>query len=291
MFERAATSTPNYGTLEVNLAIVSHALGDDATAGRHFARALALSPAHPATHEYVARWLVQTGRAGEAVPHLEYALRLAPASLDVRHRLLELDAASGAAETQALALETLALVPGDSIATACARGEPLRRPAAADHAGWMREALALTRDGRDVEAIGAYRCAIRLDSTDVDALNNLGWSLARVGFPDAALPWLRAAVRRAPHDRLAANNLAWAEGRVDDALFMRAYALQTTGRPAAAVATYDALLARHPRWANAHANRGWALRALGRRAEADAELQRAEALRAASGMPALATRR
>jgi len=280
LFERAATLSRNYGTLEVNLAIVSHALGDDAAAARYFARGLALDPRHPAPHEYYARWLVQRGRAGEAVVHLEYALRLAPANIDVRHRLLELDAAAGAPGLAALARETLVLAPGDSIAAAYVRGEPLRRPATADRAGWTRDALALTGEGRHLEAVASYRMAVVLDSTDADALNNLGWSLAKVGFYDAALPWLRAAVRRSD-DALAANNLAWALAQVEDARFLRAYALQTTGRPAEAAAVYTGLLAAHPRWANAHENLGHALAAMGRKPEADAEFRRARELRAA----------
>ena len=81
LFLEAEKLTPNYGTLEVNLAIVENALGNPAAADSHFTLALTLNPQHPPPHRYYARWLIHQGRGAEAIPHLEYAIQLSPADI------------------------------------------------------------------------------------------------------------------------------------------------------------------------------------------------------------------
>src|SRR5207237_9819011 len=44
LFTKAQTLAPNYPVLEVNLGLVSAAMGDELAAERHFARALQLEP-------------------------------------------------------------------------------------------------------------------------------------------------------------------------------------------------------------------------------------------------------
>ena len=281
LFVAARRLLPNYSTLEVNLAIVENGLGNAAAADSHFVRALALNPAHPAPHRYYARWLMQRGRAPEAIPHLEYTVRTSPADIDARHLLMSLYASRAAPELVPLAVETLGFASGDTIAASYARGVPPFRPDASGGAAWRRLGLALTRDLRYADAAQAYRAALAIDSTNADAWNNLGWSLAKLGFYGDALPPLRSALRHDPGFTLAANNLAWAAGEVADARFMQAFALQQTGRPAESAAIYRDLLAIYPNWANVHYNLAHALMALGRTLEASSEFRRTLELRPA----------
>ena len=55
------------------------------------------------------------------------------------------------------------------------------------------EAEAHRAAGRTEQAIGAYRQALALDSTDVNTLNNIGFLHARMGRPDSALKHYRTA--------------------------------------------------------------------------------------------------
>lgn len=57
------------------------------------------------------------------------------------------------------------------------------------------EAEAHRAAGRIEEAIGEYRQVLKLDSTDVNTLNNIGFLHARMGRPDSALKHYRFAIR------------------------------------------------------------------------------------------------
>ena len=274
LFLEAQELVPNYSTLEVNLGIVENALGNPAAADSHFTRALALNPAHPATHRYYARWLIGQCRAGEAIPHLERTIELSPADIEARHLLMSVHAARGAPELVPLALETLSLASSDTIAAHYARGDPPFRPDTPGVTSWLELGAALTGKDRHADAAQAYRAALALDSTNADAWNNLGWSLAKLGFYEDALPAFRSAMRHQAGFALAANNLAWATEELANASFKQAFALQQTGRPAESVAIYRRLLARFPEWVNVHYNLGHALMALGRHAEAASEFRR-----------------
>jgi tetratricopeptide (TPR) repeat protein len=138
--------------------------------------------------------------------------------------------------------------------------------------------VAFTHDDRHAEAAQAYRAAIAIDSTNASAWNDLGWSLAKLGFFGEAIPAFRSALRHEPQLELAANNLAWAMDQASSARFQEAFALQQTGHPADAVPIYRELLAAFPKWTNAHYNLGHSLMALGRHAEAIAEFRAALAL-------------
>src|SRR5206468_2240068 len=117
LFDRALVYTPNYGILEVNLAIVTDRLGEPAAAEQHFARAVQLMPGDPATHYFYARWLADHRRATDAIPHLRRAIELSPAHTDARYLLLNVYARERRAdELTALAQSTLAVAPGDATA-------------------------------------------------------------------------------------------------------------------------------------------------------------------------------
>ena len=274
LFLEAEKLTPNYGTLEVNLAIVENALGNPAAADSHFTLALTLNPQHPAPHRYYARWLIHQGRGAEAIPHLEYAIQLSPADIEARHLLMGVYAARASPRLVPLALETLSFASTDTIAEHYAHGIPPMRPDTLAEDSWVKLGLSLAHDRRHADAALAYRAALALDSTNAQAWNNLGWSLAKLGFYEDALPAFGSAIRHQPGFSLAASNLAWAAGEVADSRYKQAFALQQTGRAAEAVPIYRELLASYPRWVNVHYNLGHALMALGRHSEAAGEFRR-----------------
>src|SRR5439155_14726982 len=122
LFLEAEKLTPNYAALEVNLAIVENALGNAAAADSHFTLALTLNPEHPRPHRFYAEWLIQQGRAGEAIPHLEYAIHLSPADIEARHLLMGVYAARASPRLVPLALQTLSFASTDTIAQHYAHG-------------------------------------------------------------------------------------------------------------------------------------------------------------------------
>ena len=218
LFDRAAALTPNYSTLEVNLGIVTDQLGDQVAAERHFRRALELS-ADRSSYFYLARWLVQQARAQEAFPLLEQSLRLSPGFSLPRDLLTNLQYARGdVLGLQATVQGTLAMSPGDVVATAYAGGGTPVTDRIDDADAAFARGVTLTGQGRHLEAALAYRHALQLleqpsspvQVTLADVWNNLGWSLGMLGLFQDAVPALERAVARNPGYELAANNLVWA---------------------------------------------------------------------------------
>ena len=212
LFVRAQQFSPNYSYLEVNLGVVSDALGDEDAAESHFQRGIALEPATPAVHRHYAYWLLRRGRGPEALDQLRQLVRLSPGDGDARDRLMQLDAAIGSADELAvLATESARLNASDSIATAYASGNlpPALTPATDDSNGWYLLGWSLTQGERHVEAAQAYRAAVARDPRNAAAWNNLGWTLGKLGFNSLAVSPLEQAIAIAPSYRLARNNLAW----------------------------------------------------------------------------------
>jgi tetratricopeptide (TPR) repeat protein len=210
LFEQARLYAPSYAYLETNLGIVNDKLGEHVVAARHFQRALQLQPDFVGGHYFYARWLVDQGRAREAMPHLQRAVALSPGLPSARTLLMHLYFAQGAQDhLTALVRETLALAPDDPVAGAYARGEiaiPVPAPGAP---AYYALGLVLTQAGRHLEAALVYRQALRLDPTVAEAANNLGWSLAKLGLYQEAVPALEHALRVQPDFALARNNLSW----------------------------------------------------------------------------------
>ena len=203
-FERAQTVAPNYSYLEVNLGVVTSALGDPSSAERHFLRALALSP-DASSHYYFARFLVKQGRSPEAIPHLIEAIRVSPASMDPRTLLMNLYVASGRrSEFIVLSQETLRVDPAAPVSSF---GE-------ADYYTVFRFGHDLVRKEDFVLAAVTFRRATELQPHASDAWNNLGWTLGRLGFFEEAIPALEEAIRLRPNFDLARNNLAWTRSQL-----------------------------------------------------------------------------
>jgi tetratricopeptide (TPR) repeat protein len=214
-FERALALLPSYPTLQINLGIVHAAMGEPDKAEPFFQRALALDPGQPDSHYFYASWLAGNGRGPEALSHLAEALRLSPGFETARALRMDLLAASGdEAGAAALARETLVLAPDNARARIYATGgNPL---AVGDAEARFQSGLRLAALGRPVDSALAYRAALDLDPRSSDKLNNLGWTLGKLGFFRQAVPYLEEAVRLRPDFTLARNNLAWVKSRLGD---------------------------------------------------------------------------
>jgi Flp pilus assembly protein TadD len=228
MFDSAARLTPSYPLVYVNRGIVDDAQGDTVAAEADFLHAISLAPADADPRRFYARWLAAHGRGPEALTQYARAVTARPRDLEARdERLLLLAATGDEAATRADAQAILALDPVDSLATALAAGRATVFAAnGAAISGlssterWYLSGLALTHVGRHAEAIQAYREAVSADPTNVDAWNNLGWSLGRLGFfLQARAPLVRAR-ELAPQNALVFSNLAWVTSRAPRGLAM-----------------------------------------------------------------------
>jgi protein O-mannosyl-transferase len=210
-FERAQLRNPAYSTLQINLGIVDGALGLHDAAEGHFREALRLKDDADG-HLYYGRWLSQNGRGPEAVAHVARAIALAPGSAPGRSLMMYLDAARGAlAQLRDVARESLSIDPRDAEAQAFASGRAPFRVATDDYAGWFNDGIVRTSRGDDLDAAISYRQALRFSPRSSDALNNLGYSLGRLGFRNEARESLLRALTARPDFPLAENNLRWVE--------------------------------------------------------------------------------
>lgn len=215
LFERAQLSTPHYAFLATNLGLVHAQLGEPAVAEQHLRRALQLQPDFVEGHYFYARWLMDQGRAREALPHLQRAMALSPGWLAARTLLTHLYVATGAAaDVTTLLRETLAIAPTDPVALAYAPGESARKVPTASVPDYYNRGVALTHTGRHLDAALMYRRALQVDPASAAAYNNLGWSLAQLGLYQEAMPAFAQALHFLPDFALARNNLAWVQTQV-----------------------------------------------------------------------------
>jgi len=212
-FQRAEALAPNYAVLEINLGIVTDAMGDVNDAERHFLRALKLAPDSNA-HFFYARWLASRARAPEAIPHLQRAITLSPAAADPRLLLMSLYAARGSErELQMVARQALAINPTEATALALTGGRMVVPVAGESYDGYFKAGLAQLAAKQYANAARAFRISLRFQPSSSDAQNNLGWSLAQLGFYPEAITALENAVRLSPSTDLFRNNLTWARSQ------------------------------------------------------------------------------
>jgi tetratricopeptide (TPR) repeat protein len=211
LFLRAKVFTPNYSILEVNLGIVTAALGDDEQAETHFRRALQLDPQYGRAYHYYANWLLKQGRALEAIQNLERAVAITPWSLDSRILLMRLYAvADQRAKLDRLVASTLDLAPDDPTALAFSRRElPVD---AGDRTAEGYSTLGRTRLEQKmwVDSVLLNRKALELDPNSAIAWNNLGWGLGNLGLYRRAIPCFEKAYELDPEMTVARGNLEWA---------------------------------------------------------------------------------
>jgi Flp pilus assembly protein TadD len=115
-------------------------------------------------------------------------------------------------------------------------------------------AVALTREGRTLEAVEAYRNAIAASPSSADAYNNLGVALYHLGDGHGAIAAYRRAVALRPAFAEAHNNLG--------------VALLADSRTVEAVAHFRSASVAQPRFAAARFNLCLALEILGQLEEA-----------------------
>jgi len=272
-FARAYDISPNYPALSINMAIVLDALGDKPKAAEWFQRALTLAPNDAPAHRFFGNWLMQQGRAPEALVHLEKASDLSLADMDVRHSLLDLYAASGDARLRPLIRQVLEVSGADPVALAYSR-----TPSPGASAQWFQRGLAHTNANEHAQAAFSYRAALSIDSANPDSWNNLGWTLGKLGFIAEAVSALEHAVALRPDFALAKNNLAGMRSALEPARFNLAVELQRSGRDAEAILIYRRLVAANSAWTSAHYNMGYALLTAGQCPDAVSEFNKTLAL-------------
>ncbi len=247
---------------------------------------LAKNPNAWMAHNNLAIALVDAGRAREAIPHYEAALKL---------RLNYPEGENNLGYALTIVGEPQAALPH------LQRALQLRPNYAEAHNNC---GIALMNLGRTAEGEQEFRKALELRSDYAEAHRNLGLALATAGRTTEAITQFAAAVRANPN--YAPAELDWAVGltlsdRFDEARphFERALeltpndpdahnrfgrALARAGQATEAIAQFRSAIALNPNLAEAHLNLGVALRRLGRTTEAQQEF--AEASRLGAGSPA-----
>ena len=114
-------------------------------------------------------------------------------------------------ELATFARQSLALDPGDAAAAAYVAGGAPFPVARDDYGSWFELGAKKTGSGNDLDAAISYRQALRFDPRSADALNNLGWSLAKLGFKLEARDAFTGAIALRPEFDLARRNLLWLE--------------------------------------------------------------------------------
>jgi protein O-mannosyl-transferase len=217
-FERAAQFTPNYYVLEINTAIAHGALGHDSEAEAHFARALRLAPGDNLPDYYFGRWLHQKAGDMDAIAHLQSSIGKNPAYPASRYELMQIYAETGMnTRLDSLARETIALMPGDPVATRFlgVRNQAIVmrvNAAPADRQSpeeLINLSLTYHRAGRYRDSIRVAQLALKLRPGFAEAWNNIAAAHEALGEWDEAIHAAAEAVALKPDFQLAKNNLAW----------------------------------------------------------------------------------
>ncbi len=256
LFEHALRNTSGNFVAHHELGRAYLRAGDFDGAIEQLSAAARLQPRWPEPRASLGEALLRKGRVDEAVWNCREAVRLDPASAGLRVRLAQVLVGAGWSDDAIVELRK-ALRRDDGRNAARIHGllglAYGRRGDAARAALHLQQAIALDPDsaaphaslgdalrsqGRDAEAIAAYRAALRAEPQHRDAANNLAWLLAAAAdpalrAPDEALRW--AGVAAAATQRRDASLL--------DTL---AVSLAAADRFAEAVATLDEALALLP---------------------------------------------
>jgi len=224
-----------------------------------------------------AQQLVRMHRETEAIATLRTHLGTHPDDLPARRLLVRVLAFAGDIESAKKEVDELERrLPGDPIP-------------------WIELGHAYELTHRFDEALAAYDTAAEIAPASPAGPREGGMRLARWGEPDEAEPRLAEAVRRGANDaetwhvlglvRLHLKDFdgaedAYKKGLAADAkstenLLGLATVAVVRDDAQAALAAYDAILARKPSYAPAELGRAWALAKLGRRADAERALDRA----------------
>jgi Flp pilus assembly protein TadD len=138
-----------------------------------------------------ADYLVQRGRADEAIPHLDRAIESSPSLAEARYRLgTALFALRRFAEASQSFQDAVRLKP--------------------DHLwAWTHLGLIAMQQGNLEQAVSAFQQAVAAAPHNGAALNNLATALARLGRRDEAIGYWRRAAESSPDSPHILENLAW----------------------------------------------------------------------------------
>jgi tetratricopeptide (TPR) repeat protein len=245
-YEAALKAEPNYAEAHNNLGGVLLRQGRFEEALAHYAAAVRLKPEY-LYYFNLANAQVDAGKAAEAVPSYQQALRLNPNSSQAHHNLgMALQAQGKADAAMAELRAALQLQPDYE---------------SAEH----NLANRLADAGRVEEAMTHYLAALRLDPNHAESYNGLGICYAMQGkFPEAERQF-REAVRLKPDHSGAQSNLG--------------NALGAQNKLEEAIPHYQKALELDPKDFQTHFNLGLSLLRQGRRAEARAHFMEALRLR------------
>ncbi len=230
-YAKAAQLDPQLAQAHCEVGIWLYGEGRADEAEKRFRQALAAEPDLAEAHYYRGRVLLDRDRPKEAIPFLARATRLHPHP-DCHYKLIQAYLRSGRGEDASKALRKAA----ESLPTPDLR------------LSWLTGQMHSAREEWDA-AISAYREAIELDDTFVEAHCDMGSALVRKGDPDAALVCYAKALELRP--------------QLPNALCGRAGALLDKGEFEQAIAAYQEALVVDPRSIVARLNLAWAYERLG----------------------------
>ena len=172
-----------------DLGFVEDSTGQQDAAEREYNKAIAADPKQFESHAALGLLYAQTNRTDKALPELEAASQLDPASHDaaakaqVWRSLAQLQLSSDPAAAKQSLLKALQLVPGQDT------------PADLILTGQIAEG-----NGDPDDAATAYKRALAQDPTSAGATSGLAHLLLKEQKPQEAEPLLRAAIAKHPED-------------------------------------------------------------------------------------------
>ena len=172
-----------------DLGFVEDSTGEQDAAERDYGKAIAADPKQFESHAALGLLYAQTSRPAKALPELQAASQLEPASHDpaakaqVWRSLAQLQLSSDPAAAKQSLLKALEIAPGSE------------RPADLVLTGQIAEA---NDDPEDAEV--AYRRALSADPASAGATSGLAHLLLKQNKPQEAEPLLRAALAKHPED-------------------------------------------------------------------------------------------
>ena len=258
LYQRALVYTPNYPTLEVNLGVVTGAMGNGPESDKHFQRAVALAPADDTPLAYYGRYLLEQGRFADALPVLRQSVALNGARMMQRNLLIDALARSGdMVGAQAVAADALRMDPADVEAR-----NAIEHSLVQGAVYWVQRSLEEYRRQEFPQSILSAQKALALDARSAEAYNNIGAAYAEMGDLMNAIANEQRALAINPGLQIARNNLnAYtrhpakpAGTKTPEDLLNESMQLNQAGKYDASIAAARAALALRPNFAEAWNN-------------------------------------
>ncbi|HTA26179.1 MAG TPA: tetratricopeptide repeat protein, partial [Bacteroidia bacterium] len=223
-YQQAFKLLPYYSYLFDNMAILKAAKNQPDSAEIYFKKAVALRPDEPAVYFFYARFLHQQNNDKAAIDLLKQSLIISPSDVDSRYLLMKIYLDDEDWQNLSnVAKETLALFPGDNTAKTYLESSILKKSKIGEAIENIKlhptsdnyvnlSLLYFNRKNYD-SCISTSRHALKIDSTNILAYNNMGsaynalkqWGKAETAFTHA--------LEINPKFQLAINNLKWSIGQ------------------------------------------------------------------------------